>query len=152
MGRIRMMGAAALLTLLGCADTGTSPSEQIYESSLALWNREGPASYDMVLERECICNPAEIQVTIEVRNRQVTARYYTGTDPVEPVPGGSVGLYPDVPGLFAFVRQAMDDDVFYLSATYDPTYGYPNVVQLDRTVGRDDDNVIYRVLTFTAVP
>lgn len=151
MGRSSLLGAVALLTLAACADTGTSPSEQIYDSSLALWNTEGPDSYDMVLERECVCTVPEVQVTIQVRNRQVTARFYTDTDPVIPVEPGNVAFYPDVPGLFALVRDAMDDDVFYLSATYDPTYGFPNMIQLDRTVGSTDDNVIYRVLTFTPV-
>lgn len=140
---------AALLTA-SCLDSGgPDPGEQIYLSSLEQWNSEGPSSYDMVLRRQTISATPDLSVLITVRNGTVTSRTYDGTAiPVEP---GSVVYYPDVPGLFQFVRSAMDADPFLLSTEYDEAYGYPSSINLDMYAGRTDDNVIYTVTSFTPI-
>lgn len=141
---------AGSLLASACSDvSGPDPAEQIYSSALAHWNQVGPASYDLVLKRQCICTPAEVDVTIEVRNGTVTARYYTATG--DPVAASSASLYPDVPGLFQVVRDAMDGDPLFLSAEYDQTYGHPVLIQIDQVGGRSDDNVVYTSLSLTPV-
>ncbi len=134
----------------GCLDsTGPDPGEQIYEASLEQWNNDGPDSYDMVLRRQTVSVNPDVSVLITVRNGVVTSRTYDGTTiPVEP---GSASLYPDVPGLFAIARDAMDADPFFLSIEYDEVYGYPKIINLDLVAGRTDDNLIYTVTVFTPV-
>ena len=134
----------------GCLDNdGPDPGEQIFESSLQQWNEDGPASYDMVLRRQTLGVNPDLRVVITVRNEIVTSRFYLGTD--IPVSGDAAALYPDVPGLFAFVREAMDADPFLLSTAYDELYGYPSEITLDLTAGSTSDNVIYTVEEFTPV-
>jgi hypothetical protein len=149
----RLNATAVLLSSVlsaACLDNaGPNPGEQIFESSLDEWNTEGPDSYDMVLRRQTISLNPDLSVLITVRNGVVTSRTYDGTTiPVEP---GNVTLYPDVPGLFAFLKDAMDSDPFLLSAEYDETYSYPQMITLDRFAGRTDDNVVYTVTSFTAI-
>jgi hypothetical protein len=150
MARAALLLAASLLTLSSCADTsGPDPAEQIFTSALAQWNEFGPDSYDLVLKRQCVCTPSDVDVTIQVRNGTVAARFYTGTE--LQVPANQVSLYPDVPGLFQLIRNAMDNDPFFLSAEYDQNFGHPVNVQLDLVAGRTDDNVVYTSLSLTPV-
>ena len=150
MARLPLLFSASILASAACSDTsGPNPAEQIYTAALAQWNESGPASYDMVLKRQCICQVSEIDVTIQVRNRVVVSRTFTASG--DPVGSGQVSLYPDVPGLFALVRAAMDDDPVFLSATYDQTYGHPIEIQLDLDGSRSDDNVVYTTLQLTPV-
>lgn len=133
-----------------CLDSsGPNPGEQIFEASLEQWNADGPDSYDMVLRRQTVSANPDLSVRITVRNGLVTSRIYDGTE--IPVAAGDADLFPDVPGLFAFLKDAMDADPFYLSAAYDETYGFPIEIQLDMFAGRTDDNVTFTVTTFTAV-
>ena len=135
----------------GCLDNdGPDPGEQIFAASLAQWNDEGPASYDMILRRQTIGANPDLRVVITVRNEVVTSRFYLGTD--IPVGADAASLYPDVPGLFAFLREAMDADPFLLAATYDELYGYPSEITLDMTAGSTSDNVVYTVEELTPVP
>src|SRR5512134_3145818 len=91
--RSSLMFTVLALAAPGCSDvSGPNPAEQIYSAALAQWNLDGPASYDMLLKRECVvsanCQAAEIDVTIEVRDEAVTSRVYTATcdpGPCEPV-------------------------------------------------------------------
>lgn len=133
-----------------CLDSsGPNPGEQIFEASLEQWNTDGPDSYDMVLRRQTLGVNPDLAVLLTIRSGVVTSRFYNETD--IPVAAADVALWPDVPGLFALLRDAMDDDPFFLSASYDEIYGYPSEIQLDRFAGRTDDNVIYTVTVFTPV-
>lgn len=148
--RSSLMLTVLALAAAGCSDvSGPNPAEQIYNAALAQWNSDGPPSYDLVLKRECICTVAEIDVTILVRDEVVTSRTYTDTG--DPVEAGNESLYPDVPGLFAIVRTAMDGDPFFLSAEYDQDFGYPTIIQLDMNASTNSDNVVYTVVSFTPV-
>lgn len=160
--RSSLMFTVLALAAAGCSDvSGPNPAEQIYSAALAQWNSDGPASYDMVLKRECnlsaTCDAAETDVTIEVRDEVVTSRTYVGTgDPQDPnddvpVEAENEDFYPDVPGLFAIVRNAMDGDPFFLSAEYDQDFGYPAIIQLDMSASTNSDNVVYTVVSFTPV-
>jgi len=149
----RFSATAVLLSSVlsaACLDNaGPDPGEQIFKSSLEEWNTKGPTSYDMVLRRQTISLNPDLSVLITVRNGVVTSRTYDGTTiPVEPA---NASLYPDVPGLFAFLKQAMDSNPFLLNAEYDETYSYPQLITLDRYAGRTDDNVTYTVTSFTAI-
>ena len=150
MARAALVLATSILALSSCADTsGPDPAEQIYASALAHWNQQGPDSYDLNLKRQCLCSPADVDVTIQVRNGAVTARFFTGTE--IQVPASQISLFPDVPGLFQLIRVAMDNDPFYLSAEYDQNFGHPVNIQLDQVGGRSDDNVVYTSLSLTPV-
>ena len=151
MARAALVLATSILAIASCTDTsGPDPAEQIYSSALAQWNQLGPDSYDLNLKRQCVCSPSDVDVTIQVRNGVVAARFFTGTE--LPVPAGQASLYPDVPGLFQVVRTAMDNDPYFLSAEYDQNFGHPVLIQLNQDASRNDDDVIYTSLSLTAIP
>jgi hypothetical protein len=134
----------------GCLDNnGPNPNEQIYESALTQWNTDGPESYNMVLRRQTISANPDLRVEIQVRNGVVTSRFYFETD--IPVAPADVEKYPDILGLFEFVREAMDGDPFLLATTYDELFGYPSEIQYDLTAASTSDNVVYNVVEFTPV-
>ena len=149
----RSLATAILLSssmAAGCLDNnGPDPGQQIFESSLAQWNAEGPDSYDMVLRRQTISANPDLRVVITFRNGVVTSRTYLGTE--IPVTGDAIALFPDIDGLFDFLAAAMAGDPFLLSAEYDPTYGYPSTITYDENAGQTSDNVIYTVEEFTPV-
>jgi hypothetical protein len=149
----RLLATAVLLasTLVsGCLDNnGPNPGQQIFEASLAQWNSDGPASYDMVLRRQTISINPDLRVLITVRNGVVTSRFYFETD--IPVAPADVEKFPDVPGLFDFVAEGMAGDPFLLATTYDELYGYPSEIQYDLTASSTSDNLIYTVVEFTPI-
>jgi hypothetical protein len=149
----RSLATAILLAsglTAGCLDNdGPDPGEQIFQSSLAQWNESGPASYDMLLRRQTISANPDLKVVISVRNGVVTSRIYFGTD--IPVSGDAAAAFPDIDGLFAFVREAMDADPFLLATEYDTEYGYPSNIVYDATAGQTSDNVTYTVEELTPV-
>ena len=150
----RSLATAMLLTSVmaaGCLQNdGPDPGVQIFEASLAQLNEVGPSNYDMVLRRQTIGAVPDIKVVISVRNDVVTSRIYFGT--TIPVSAEAAPGYPDIPGLFAIVHDAMAGDPFLLSTTYDEIYGYPSSVQLDVTAAQTSDNVTYTVEEFIADP
>lgn len=147
----RFLATAVLLSsgmAAGCLDNGgPDPGQQIFEASLAQWNDVGPSNYTMVLRRQTIGAAPDIKVVITVRNEVVTSRIYFGT--TIPVSAEAAPGYPDIPGLFAIVAEAMAGDPFLLSTSYDEIYGYPSSVQLDVTAAQTSDNVTYTVEEFT---
>lgn len=139
----------ALGLLAGCSDsTGTSIQEELLTSSIRKWNETGPASYEMILLRTCAC-PAIPPVRIIVRNKVVESRSYADTG--DPVPSEKADDFPDVPGLFALVKKAMDEDYYLFTVAYDPTYGYPASLQLDQVAATLDDNVNFQVIELQSI-
>lgn len=140
----RWLTGLAVTALLGCSDTsGPSPLEALYQANLQKWTQTGPTSYRMEIGRSCAC-PASATVILTVRNLVVESRVYSDTG--EPVPADKAGEFPDVPALFAIIRQALDLDYYALSIQYAPTYGYPATVLLDRVGSTLEDNINYQIL------
>lgn len=148
--RIAFLAPLLVVVLGACSDTSApgGPGE-LYEANLVKWNTTGPRSYQMVLTRSCACPGPEI-VLVVVQNRTVTSRTFVGGG--EAVPPSRAEDFPDVPGLFALVKRAMDQEAYSYNATYDPTYGYPYSVYVDFVGSSLDDNVSYAVTDFTSLP
>ncbi len=134
-----------------CLDqSGPTASEQILQANMARWSESGPDSYDLTLERDCICSGGTggVQVRVEVRNEVVTGRFFVTDD--SPVPSDQTAAYPDVPGLFALIRDAIDRKVLFLNADFNEALGYPTVIQIDYGTGAAN-SVIFLTLNFAAV-
>ena len=138
------LAGVAVTALLGCSDTsGPSPLEALYSANLRKWTESGPTSYQMEIGRSCNC-PVSATVLLTVRDLVVESRVYTDTG--QPVPADKADEFPDVPALFAIIRQALDGNYFAVSIQYDPTYGYPATTLLDRIGSTLDDNINYQIL------
>ena len=67
----------------------------------------------------------------------VVSRIY-GRDGV-PVPAAEQHRFPDVEGLFLMIANALEEQVDFLSVTYDPILGYPVRITIDPGFVIDDD-------------
>ena len=126
-------------------------SEARLENAEDLWQRAGPASYDMDLE---IRGAQPGRVHIEIRNREVTAMTRDGRTP----PPRTWDVW-SVPGLFDTLERELvlaEDPVHEMDAAagtqlrlrcdFDPQYGYPR--QYHRYVSGGGPEVYWRVTRF----
>jgi len=126
-------------------------SEARLETAEDLWQRAGPASYDMDLE---IRGAQPGRVHIEVRNREVTAMTRDGRAP----PPRTWDVW-SVPGMFDTLERELvlaEDPVHEMDAAagtqlrlrcdFDPQYGYPR--QYHRYVSGGGPEVYWRVTRF----
>lgn len=148
--RLRLTSTLVLAALAACSDSsGPTGADDLYLANLTKWNTTGPRSYQMVLTRGCAC-PAPEAVLVVVQNRVVASRTFVETGAA--VPPGRAADFPDVPGLFALVKRARDEEAFSYNAAYDPTYGYPSSLYIDFVGNTLTDNVSYAVTEFTSLP
>jgi hypothetical protein len=110
-----------LLFAAACSSKATGP--EAFESARTRWVEHGPASYSMVVARQCECLPgAAGPTTVTVRNGIVESRRYvaSGAD----VPAEFATAYPTVPEMFAMIEDATRSGVRPIDVRYAPL-GYP---------------------------
>jgi hypothetical protein len=124
--------------------------DSLYETSLEKWQQANLASYEFVLARTCICEVTTESVVIVVRNRAVESRTYLETG--DPLPPDLIPRFPDIPGLFDLIRRTRAGDPYRIGIEFDPTYGYPTLIDIDQRLGHLEDNLAYSVTGFTVGP
>jgi hypothetical protein len=147
---ICFVGAAGLLRLFVAQRIPELTAAEL-EKAEELWERVGPASYEMDLE---ILRGRPGKVHIEVRNEQITAMTRDGVTPKQ-----HTWRYSSVPGLFETLERELEmaeDPVHELGAAagtrwhlrceFDPVYGYPR--QFHRYVYGGGQEVYWRVTSF----
>lgn len=137
---------AIVVVAAACQDVNEA-NRAVYNAALQQWNSVGPDSYSFTLIRVCVCTPDSTWVDIVVENDVVTSRIYQDT--AEPVPAGEAAKYPDIPGLFALVKFALDNKVFQWGVLFNADWGYPEEFFIDYDASTMDDNVAYAVPVFT---
>jgi hypothetical protein len=143
-------GLFLLLLAAGCGGLSTEGTQtDLWRANYNKWNAVGPASYDWVVQKTCVCPANAMAVRVEVRNRIITARIDLATG--NPVPADLASHFPDVPGLFALIKYAIDQEWFAHDAGYDGVDGHPILANLNRDGGRFDDDLYYAVTSFAAV-
>jgi hypothetical protein len=137
--------ASILIALLVASGACTvSGPESDLEAARRRWADRGPTSYEMVVGPECFCGEAvTARVLVTVRQREVVSRHYVSS-------GASVdsrwdAAFPDVPGLFDLIEDAIDRKAARVSASYDPQLGYPMRIDIDYRRDYVDDEVTYLV-------
>ncbi len=112
----------------GCA-TGTGPNLEGLERARARWAAQGVDSYEVDVRRLCFCAfDVTRAVRVHVANGHATARTYIDTgEPVVQDPE----LFPDIPGLFDLIEEAIDQDAHSIEVDYDSDLGYPLSISID---------------------
>jgi hypothetical protein len=127
----------ALVATAGCADFG--PRDEL-SAARKRWEAHAASSYDMTVMRACECLPGAIgPVIVHVRNGHVVPLTPEDANP------GFGSLFPDVPGLFDQISEAIAEGHLG-SVEYDFTTGYPRRFVLDydgpKTVGADGEILV----------
>lgn len=138
----------ALLVLAGCSDaTGPDDAAALLEQSRDTWFNAGITSYRYTITRSCECAPESAgPVTVEVRNGLVVDRRYQSGAAVSPQYSG---IFTTVPGLFDIIEEAVALPAASLAVRYNEDHGYPESIAIDWVAGAVDDEVSYRVGSFT---
>jgi hypothetical protein len=96
----------------------------------------------------CFC-PLEVvsPVEITVQGGVVVSRTYVQSG--QPVTGQYTTLFPAMEGVFEVIEDALDRGVDRIEVTYDGRYGYPTDATFDYILNAVDDELAFRVRTFT---
>ena len=149
--RFRASLSATLFMLFACGGDGFLATMRPITSlgaARARWDGAGVDSYEITVRRLCFCFLTD-PVRIVVENGVVVSRTVTTTG--QPLATREAEYYPDVPGLFAIVQEAIReaDD---LDTAFDATYGFPTLISIDWAEDYVDDEVVYQTEGFTARP
>lgn len=139
-----------LIVLAGCSDaTGPDDAAALLEHNRAVWSSAGVTDYRYTITRSCECTPESAgPVTVEVRNGLVVDRRYESGAAVSPQYSE---VFTTVPGLFDIIEGAVALPAASLSVRYHEDYGYPESIAIDWVAGAVDDEVSYRVGSFTVL-
>lgn len=135
---MRSVLAAIYVTVAACGD-GLAPLSELARAELR-WGRTGTNSYTVDVTRSCYCLPESVgPVTVSVRNGTVESRTFSDGSAV---PADLHDSFPDVPGLFALIADALRGGA-HVSASYHPVHGAPTEVFIDYEAQMADDEVFY---------
>lgn len=141
---LRSLLAAAALALAGCHDTTGLGAD--YDHARDRWLATRPASYEFRLTVSCFCPLPPQPVTMAVQgDARVSLVDATGAA----VSTSIASLYPTVDGLFAIIAAAHARNAATLDVSYDGARGYPTSVAIDYVANAVDDEIGYRVSSFT---
>ena len=147
------MGKLATLLMVGlaaaCLNQISDPStkDKTFQASMLKWNDAMIQSYDLQMQVECFCGAPTEPVLVTVRNRVIQSRTLTSSG--SPVAAVDQRWFPDVPGLFAIVQDALNLPAASLLVAYNVTYGFPIQIDVDYEGGVVDDQHHYAVVGFT---
>jgi len=128
---------------MGTTAPATPSTEAEYR---AVWDANRPSSYTYMIERTCFCLPlGPLAVTVE--DGQVTSIVTKDGRMLKPN-GPRLTSYPfSIDALFDYVSEA-ERVADRSDVGYDPTLGYPAVVDIDWTSATPDDNARIEVTEF----
>lgn len=125
----------------------TDPARQDYENNLQKWQGSDLENYSFTLQRNCFCRGDAIRpVNIEVENGKVKSAVFADTG--EPLPADVDFNSLTVDDLFKQIGEAFDSGAEKVDVKYDPTYGYPTSIYIDRSSMIADEEVGFTISNF----
>lgn len=108
-----------------------SPFLQL-QGAQALWKQKQPAHYAYTLQRSCFC-PPEFNKPIEVRVFRGLVQQATLLPEGKPLPADRKQDALTVEGLFKIIQDALDSNAESVNVKYDPQFGFPTSISIDRS-------------------
>ena len=140
-----VMAGLALLVGTGCGlITGNDEEESALRRAELRWSRSGVQDYQVVVQYLCFCGYTR-PVRITVRFGNVVSRVDAETG--QPVPPFGENVR-DVAGLFDLIREAIAQNAHTLEVTYDATYGFPTLIDIDYIQHAVDDELRVKTSEF----
>lgn len=156
----RLAPVLALLVLGACDTPFTSSGDDVQRERLsdarALWTSRNVPSYSYVVELDCFCATASAlePVRVTVANGAVVSRVYVqdedDTSPPRPAPDSLFGDYDTVNDLFEYVDDQVRGSPAVLNVSYDPAFGFPNLIAVDPSGSTPNDQRVVLVSSFAA--
>jgi hypothetical protein len=143
-----MMRRSGALLLLGLAAAGceapTAPGDRgLLAEARARWQAQAGDSYTFELSRGCFCVLGGRQMRVTVKGGVVT--WAEDLDSGAAVEQDLLSYLQTIPDLFDLIQDALDRKVASFWVEYDPTYGYPTLIQIDYSATATDDEIAYTV-------
>ncbi len=136
-----------VLTIILAACNGASE----YDQNLAKWQAADISHYRYELFIGCFCPFAEdMPLTVEVLNGEIVSITSADGSPVEATnPSLEVyESYATIDLLFAELETDLSGEADEVVVTYDPTYGFPENIAIDRIKEAIDDELSLQVSNF----
>ena len=139
-----LLGAVLLAGARCQLSTDNDDAESDVRRAQARWHRSGVQDYQIVVQYLCFCAFTR-PVRITVRFGNIVSRVDAETGQPVPAEGNHVR---DVAGLFDLVLEAIDRDAARVDASYDATYGYPKMIDIDYLANAIDDELQIKTSEF----
>lgn len=125
--------------------TTTAAEATDVESARALWDAEGPESYELTYEKMCYCASVG-PVTVTVESGEIT-------DVAAPEADDEAEATEDALSVEDLLDKAADAeaDADVAEIEYDEEYGYPTLLDIDWLEDAVDDEVTYTVTSFESL-
>lgn len=141
---------ALLIAVLGC-EAPTAPGNlDGLAAARARWRAEGSEAYSYEISRSCFCVFGGRRVMVTVRNGAVSSAEYL--DSGNSVETALLTFVPTVPDLFDLIEQALEAPTAYFFASYDPTFGYPDRIEIDYSASAVDDEIAISARSLVLTP
>jgi hypothetical protein len=102
------------------------------------WEQLGFDQYQFRFQRTCFCVPEYTRPAIlRVRDGRIEAAEYADTG--EAVDVEHFGRYETIEGLFALIREVIDQEADRIDVAYDEMFGYPTSLYIDRYAHMADE-------------
>ena len=126
--------------IVGCGGEMLAPRMDLARARTT-WERASLDSYVYVVRRSCECLPLGMgPVEVEVISGVVTSRRYFDGTAVHP---DNAAVFPDVPGMFALIEDALNRHPAHVRVEYDSRYGFPREVFVDFSTSIADEEMSY---------
>ena len=133
----------------GGSDGGDDEPQDEVDEKRTLWESQGLANYDFVLQRNSFSPPPLVDpVAIQVRGGQVVSRVYVNTG--LPATPPSPEWWPSIDGMFDFLRSAKDANPAKFEVTWDAQRGFPSSAFVDYVSGMTDEERGFAVSNFVS--
>ncbi|WP_341529713.1 DUF6174 domain-containing protein [Nostoc sp. UHCC 0302] len=131
------------------SSTITKSDIQQYKKNRRLWNQQNILNYDYTYTNGCFCvEEARGPVVIQVRNGKTTSVTFKG----QPVSNPEFfQKYDTVRKLFNVINQAIAHRAYKVDVQYDPTFGYPTQITIDKDAQLADEEIYIGISDFKVI-
>jgi hypothetical protein len=145
---MRKLLLLAMIVVLSACSVGTGSELSRNQEK---WEVSDINNYRFSLHIGCFCGFMDkMPLTIEVRNGQVVSINYANGESVTPddLDLGFFNQFTTIDQIFAELESGETSKADAVTMTFDPTYGYPSEVQVDRIKLAADDEFSLSISNF----
>jgi hypothetical protein len=137
------------IVLTACSALGQSDVER----NRQMWQDAGISHYRFNLFIGCFCMyTQDMPLIIEVKNGEVVSMEYQSGNDIDEGSREYFNTFATVDRLVSELETDLGGEADEITVTYDPTYGFPTEVNIDRIKEAADDELYLTVSGFEVLP